>query len=113
MLDSTFAALADPTRRTILELLQSGDKSVGELVDEFPITQSAVSRHLQVLEHAGLVTRQQDGQRRLCQLNAAPLHEANEWIEAYRAQWEARLDRLGDFLTREAPSRRSRKNKRK
>ena len=107
MLDTTFAALSDPTRRDILEMLQSGEKSVGELVDEFPISQSAVSRHLQVLEHAGLVTRQQEGQRRLCRLNADPLHEANEWIEMYRAQWEARFDRLGAFLAKDKPTGRS------
>lgn len=114
MLDTTFAALSDPTRRGILEMLQSGDRSVGELVDEFPITQSAVSRHLQVLEHAGLVTRQQDGQRRLCRLNPDPLQEANEWIETYRVQWEARFDRLDALLTKDTkPAAARRKDKRK
>ena len=102
MLDTTFAALSDPTRRGILEMLQSKERSVGELVEEFPITQSAISRHLQVLEHAGLIRREQDGQRRLCILNADPLHEANEWIETYRSQWEDRFDRLGNLLAKNA-----------
>ena len=94
MLDTTFAALADPTRRSIVEFLAAGELSVGELVEEFSISQSAVSRHLQVLEHAGLVTRRRDGQRRLCQLNGAPLREANEWIARYREFWDDKLDRL-------------------
>ena len=101
MLDTTFSALSDPTRRSILEFLADGDLSVGELVDEFSISQSAVSRHLQVLEHAGLVTRRRDGQRRLCSLNGEPLREADEWIARYRAFWEARLDRLDRVLRAE------------
>ena len=98
MLDATFAALADPTRRGILEQLSRGDLSVGQLVEAFPISQSAVSRHLQVLEHAGLVTRRREGQRRLCRLNGAPLDEAGDWMAHYRKVWEARLQRLEGLL---------------
>ncbi len=100
MLNKTFAALADPTRRTIVEFLSRGELSVGELVEEFPLTQSAISRHLQVLEHAGLVARRRDGQRRFCSLNDAPLEEADRWIARHRKQWEDRLDRL-DLLLRD------------
>lgn len=97
-MDATFAALADPTRRGILEKLSRGDLSVGELVEAFPISQSAVSRHLQVLEHAGLVTRRREGQRRLCRLNGAPLDEAGDWMARYREVWEARLQCLEGLL---------------
>ena len=98
MLDTTFSALSDPTRRGILEFLAEGDLSVGELVEEFSITQSAVSRHLQVLEHAGLVTRRREGQRRLCRLQTEPLREATDWIALYQKLWDERLDRLGQAL---------------
>ncbi|MGI9463704.1 MAG: ArsR/SmtB family transcription factor, partial [Aestuariivirgaceae bacterium] len=84
MLENTFAALADPTRRAILGLLAESELSVGELVDQFSITQSAVSRHLNVLEHANLVERRRDGQRRICALRAGPLEEVDEWMERYR-----------------------------
>ena len=103
-LDSTFAALSDPTRRGILALLAEGERSVGELAASFPITQSAVSRHLQVLEHAGLVARRREGQRRLCRLEAEPFSEARAWIDRTRSSWEARLDRLEAAL----PGRRAR-----
>ena len=109
MLDTTFAALADPTRRSILEFLADGELSVGELVDEFSVSQSAVSRHLQVLEHAGLIARRRDGQRRLCQLTGQPLREALEWIDRYRIFWDDKLERLDRAVQRNlAGSRRDR-----
>ncbi len=101
-LDATFAALSDPTRRGILAQLSTGECSVGELAEAFPITQSAVSRHLQVLERAGLITRRRDGQRRLCRLEDAPFDAASAWIDRTRAEWEARLDRLGRVVARGA-----------
>lgn len=101
MLDATFAAIADPTRRGILEQLSRGDLSVGQLVEAFPISQSAVSRHLQVLEHAGLVNRRREGQRRLCRLNGAPLEEAGDWMARYRRIWDTRLDSLDARLAGE------------
>lgn len=100
MLDKIFAALADPTRRSIVEFLARGELSVGELVKEFPLTQSAISRHLQVLEHTGLIARRRDGQRRYCSLNDAPLEEADRWIARHRKLWEDRLDQL-DLLLRD------------
>lgn len=99
-LDTTFAALSDPTRRGILARLAQRELSVGELVEAFPISQSAVSRHLQVLEHAGLVSRRREGQRRLCSLEAEPFREAREWMDRYRAMWEARLVRLDRVVTK-------------
>jgi len=99
MLDNTFAALADPTRRAILGLLAEKELSVGELVDQFSITQSAVSRHLNVLEHANLVERRREGQRRICALRAEPLAEVDEWVEGYRTFWVESLKRLDKVLT--------------
>jgi len=99
MLDNTFAALADPTRRAILGLLAENELSVGELVDRFPITQSAISRHLNVLEHANLVERRRDGQRRICALRAEPFAEVDEWMERYRTYWQEGLKRLGEVVT--------------
>lgn len=106
-LDATFAALSDPTRRGILARLAERELSVGELADAFPITQSAVSRHLQVLEHAGLVSRRREGQRRVCRLEAEPFREAREWIDRYRAFWEGRLERLDRVLKDRGRSARS------
>ena len=97
-LDTTFAALADPTRRAILSYLIEGDASVGELSARFPISQPAVSRHLRVLEEAELIERRVDRQRRICSLRAARLHEIAEWIERYRVFWEQKLDRLEAVL---------------
>lgn len=102
VLDATFAALSDPTRRGILAQLSTGECSVGELAEAFPITQSAVSRHLQVLEQAGLITRRREGQRRLCRLEDAPFDAASAWIDRTRAEWEARLDRLGEIVAGDA-----------
>jgi DNA-binding transcriptional ArsR family regulator len=97
-LDATFAALADPTRRAILARLTLGEASVMELAAPFAMSQPAVSKHLKVLEGAGLVARGRDGQRRPCRIEAEPLAEANEWLEEYRALWEASYLRLDDLL---------------
>jgi DNA-binding transcriptional ArsR family regulator len=97
-LDSTFAALADPTRRAILARLATGDASVAELTQPFDISQAAVSKHLKVLERAGLVSRGVDAQRRPRRLEARPLAEANAWLERYREYWEANYQRLDAVL---------------
>ena len=99
-LDTTFAALADPTRRAILARLASGDATVGELAEPFAMTMPAISKHLSVLERAGLVTKSRDGQRRNCRITATPLKNATSWLDAYRRHWEANLDSLDDYLTR-------------
>jgi DNA-binding transcriptional ArsR family regulator len=108
-LDATFAALADPTRRAILARLASGDASVAELTAPFDISQAAVSKHLKVLERAGLVARGVDAQRRPRRLVATPLAEANEWLERYRRYWEGNYERLdavlGELKTMQRPSR--------
>src|ERR671928_908045 len=93
-LDATFAALADPTRRAILARLASGEASVNELAEPFSMSQPAISKHLKVLERAGLVSRGRDAQRRPCRLEAQPLAEANEWLERYRRIWEGNFQRL-------------------
>jgi DNA-binding transcriptional ArsR family regulator len=97
-LDMTFAALADPTRRAILARLASGEASVLELAEPFAMTQPAISKHLKVLERAGLISRGRDAQRRPCRLEAKPLAEANEWLERYRELWEANFQRLDALL---------------
>jgi DNA-binding transcriptional ArsR family regulator len=97
-LDATFAALADPTRRAILARLASGEASVTELVKPFAITQPAISKHLKVLERAGLITRGRDAQRRPRRLEAKPLAEATGWLEAYRQFWEGSFERLDVLL---------------
>ncbi len=99
-LNTTFAALADPTRRAILTRLASGDATVGELAEPFAMTMPAISKHLSVLERAGLVTKSRDGQRRNCRITATPLKNATSWLDAYRRHWEANLDSLDDYLTR-------------
>ena len=93
-LDATFAALADPTRRALLARLAAGEASVGELAQPFAMSQPAISKHLKVLERAGLVTRGKDAQRRPVRLEAAPLAQANGWLEEYRRIWEANFSRL-------------------
>src|SRR5215470_16298850 len=93
-LDATFAALADPTRRAILARLASGEASVTQLLQPFEISQPAISRHLKVLERAGLISRGQDAQRRPCRLEARFLADASVWLERYRHFWEARFQRL-------------------
>ncbi|MEO6602289.1 MAG: metalloregulator ArsR/SmtB family transcription factor [Polyangiaceae bacterium] len=97
-LDATFAALADPTRRAILARLATGDASVLELAEPFDMSQPAVSKHLKVLERAGLISRGRDAQRRPCRLEAKALEEANEWLEEYRRYWEQSFQRLDSVL---------------
>jgi len=97
-LDATFSALADPTRRAILGRLASGEASVMELARPFAMSQPAISRHLKVLEEAGLIRRGRDGQRRPCHLEIKPMIEANAWIERYRELWEATYQRLDSLL---------------
>lgn len=97
-LDATFAALADPTRRAILARLAKGEATVTELVAPFKMSQPAISKHLKVLEKAGLISRGRDAQKRPCRIEAKPLAEANEWLENYRALWEANFERLDDLL---------------
>jgi len=97
-LSSTFAALADPTRRAILARLASGETSVTELAEPFAMSLPAVTKHLKVLERAGLITRGRHAQWRPCRLEAQPLREASNWMAQYRAFWENRLDRLEDYL---------------
>jgi DNA-binding transcriptional ArsR family regulator len=102
-LDATFAALADPTRRAILARLRRGDATVAELSAPFAISQPAISKHLKVLERAGLISRGREAQRRPCRLEAAPLREAVDWLANYRDYWEEsyqRLDALLDDLQR-------------
>src|SRR3569832_2871776 len=93
-LDATFFALADPTRRAILARLASGDASVNELAEPFAMSQPAISKHLKVLERAGLIRRGRDAQRRPAVIQAAPLKDAQAWIERYRDLWEAAYQRL-------------------
>ena len=99
-LDATFAALSDPTRRAIVARLAKGEASVMELLDEAPVemSQPAISKHIKVLERAGLVARSRDAQRRPCRLVVAPLREATDWLERYREMWEARFQRLDNLL---------------
>jgi len=98
LLTDTFAAIADPTRRAILTRLGAGEATVTELAEPFDMSMPAISKHLKVLERAGLIERGRDAQRRPCRLRAAPLRAAADWIEQYRAQWEQRLDRLDTYL---------------
>jgi DNA-binding transcriptional ArsR family regulator len=97
-LSMTFAALADPTRRAILLRLTQGEASVKELAEPFKISAPAITKHLKVLENAGLITRGRDAQWRPCKLDARPLHEAADWVDQYRHFWEESLDRLEDYL---------------
>ncbi len=97
-LSRTFAALADPTRRAILARLASGEASVTELAEPFDMSLPAISKHLKVLENAGLITRGRDAQWRPCRLHARPLKGAADWLDDYRVFWEQSLDRLEDYL---------------
>jgi DNA-binding transcriptional ArsR family regulator len=99
-LSTTFAALADPTRRAILQRLADGDATVGELAEPFAMSLPAISKHLSVLERAGLITKSREGQRRHCRITATPLKNANAWLDEYRRHWEANLDQLDAYLTR-------------
>jgi DNA-binding transcriptional ArsR family regulator len=97
-LDATFSALADPTRRAILARLAGGEASVTDLARPFAMSQPAISKHLKVLERAGLISRGRDAQRRPCRIEARPLAEANGWLERYRQIWEANFQRLDTLL---------------
>jgi DNA-binding transcriptional ArsR family regulator len=97
-LSSTFAALSDPTRRAILGRLARGEASVKELGQPFSLSPPSVTKHLKVLERAGLITRTRDAQRRPCRLRSAPLRDAAKWIEQYRQFWQQSMDRLDDYL---------------
>src|SRR5947208_15655800 len=97
-LDATFAALADPTRRAILARLASGEASVTELAEPFDMSLPAVSKHLKVLERAGLIARGRDAQWRPSRLQAAPLREVDDWVQRYRRFWEESFDQLADYL---------------
>jgi DNA-binding transcriptional ArsR family regulator len=97
-LSTTFAALADPTRRAILARLASGEASVTQLAEPFEMSMPAVSKHLKVLERAGLIARGREAQWRPCRLQAAPLRDAADWVEDYRRFWEQSFDRLDDYL---------------
>jgi len=97
-LSLTFAALADPTRRSILAILGDGERTVTQLTEPFEITQPAISKHLRVLERAGLIVRGREAQWRPAKLRAAPLKEASDWVEQYRQNWEESFDRLGAYL---------------
>jgi DNA-binding transcriptional ArsR family regulator len=112
-LSTTFAALADPTRRAILARLALGEASVGELAEPFDMSLPAVSKHLKVLERAGLIARGREAQWRPSRLEAGPLKDVANWLEHYRRFWEQSLDRLGDYLrelkTKEEEKKRGRK----
>lgn len=106
-LSGTFAALANSTRRGILARLAEGEATVNELAEPFQLTLPAISKHIKVLERAGLVMRGQRAQYRPCVLDAAPLEEVSTWAEQYRPVWEARFDRMDEYLTRLRPGRKT------
>jgi DNA-binding transcriptional ArsR family regulator len=97
-LDAAFSALADPTRRAILARLALGETTVNELAEPFDMSLPNISKHLKVLENAGLISRSRDAQRRPCKIEPEPLKEVAGWVEAYRKLWEERFDRLDDYL---------------
>src|SRR5437867_10091634 len=99
-LSTTLSALADPTRRAILARLASGEATVGELAEPFPMSLPGISKHLKVLERAGLIARGRTAQWRPCRLAAGPMKDATDWLERYRRFWEASLDRLDEYLRR-------------
>jgi DNA-binding transcriptional ArsR family regulator len=113
-LSTTFAALADPTRRAILARLALGETSVTELAEPFDMSLPGISKHLKVLERAGLIARGREAQWRPCRLEAGPLRGAADWLEHYRRFWEASFDRLDDYLqelqARKKPGRKTRKS---
>ena len=111
-LNATFAALADPTRRAILARLASGETSVTELAEPFEMSLPAISKHLKVLERAGLIARGREAQWRPCRLEAGPLKQAADWLEHYRRFWEQSLARLEDYL-RQVQTKRRRHDRRK
>jgi len=109
VLDRTLAALADPTRRAIIKRLERGPARVTELAEPFDISLNAVSKHLRVLERAGLMRRSVRGRDHYCALDAGPMRAASEWIEHYRAFWEGRLDALEQFLSHEGQQKQRRR----
>lgn len=111
-LSQVFAALADPTRRAILARLSKGEASVNELAEPFDITLPAISKHLKVLEKAGLIERTREAQYRPCRLQAAPLRDAAGWIDHYRQYWEESFDRLDAYLKTVTARQRNQKTKR-
>jgi DNA-binding transcriptional ArsR family regulator len=110
-LSDTFAALANSTRRAILARLAQGEANVNELAEPFELTLPAISKHIKVLERAGLVVRGQRAQYRPCTLDPAPLEEIAGWAEQYRPVWEARFDRMDDYLTRLRPQAKDRRTR--
>jgi len=112
-LSTTFAALADPTRRAILARLSSGEASVTELAEPFDMSLPAISKHLKVLERAGLIARGREAQWRPCRLEAAPLKGASDWLEHYRRFWESSFDRLDTYLREVQGKAKGRKHGRK
>jgi DNA-binding transcriptional ArsR family regulator len=112
-LDVTFAALSDPTRRAILARLAKGEASVTELAEPFAMSQPAISKHLKVLERAGLISRGRDAQRRPCKLEAAPLRDADAYLERYREYWEHRFNALDDVLEDLKKAERSKSKRRR
>ncbi len=112
-LTATFSALADPTRRAILARLARGETSVGELAEPFDMSLPAISKHLKVLERAGLISRGRDAQRRPCRLAAEPLQEISDWVATYQRFWEQRLDRLEAYLEESQASPPARKKRRR
>ena len=102
-LDLTFGALADPIRRAILARLAHGEATVGELAAPFPVSRPAISKHLRVLERAGLVHRARDGRLSRCELDAEPMRAASEWVAHYREFWESQLDSLARYLEKDSP----------
>jgi DNA-binding transcriptional ArsR family regulator len=110
-LDAVFGALADPTRRAILSRLASGDASVNEIAEPFAISQPAISRHLRVLEEAGLIERDIDGKRRPARLNARPMAEAARWLTAFREFWSGSLDQLDSLLAELQPTKKRTRKK--
>jgi DNA-binding transcriptional ArsR family regulator len=111
-LSRTFAALADPTRRAILARLAAGDADVSELMKPFALAQPTISKHLKVLEHAGLVSRKRDAQRRPRTLVAAPLESIDAWLESYRRFWEGKFASLDDYLS-ELPKKEKRRGRKR
>ncbi|MGB3829216.1 MAG: metalloregulator ArsR/SmtB family transcription factor [Ornithinimicrobium sp.] len=109
-LDETFAALANSTRRAILARLSEGEANVNQLADPFELSLPAISKHLKVLERAGLIVRGQRAQYRPCTLDAAPLEEVSTWAEQYRPIWEARFDRMDTYLEQLQPQRKTGSN---
>ncbi len=111
-LDHVYAAIADPTRRAILSMLANGEINVGKVVDNFSISFNGVSKHVKVLERAGLIERTVVGREHRLRLNPQPLHDAARWLDRYRTFWEMRLDALEAFLTRRPQAKRKRSAKR-